>query len=116
MTLMRAPFNKLRANCHRLFTFPVRLAVAVIQSASFGFGSFLNVTKMLDVRGMRCPIPVVKAQKHLTQLNVGDSLTILATDAMASLDLRHFCAQSGQEFVSEVREGDVLRFVVRRLI
>lgn len=74
------------------------------------------MTKILDVRGMLCPIPVLKAQKELSRMEVGDYLTILVTDSMAPLDLRHFCQQSGQEFVSELRENDMLRLVVRRLI
>jgi tRNA 2-thiouridine synthesizing protein A len=74
-----------------------------------------SLAEILDVRGMRCPIPVLKARKHIGDVALGETLTLLATDPMAPLDLRHFCQEAGQEFVSETIEDGTFRLVVRRL-
>ena len=77
-------------------------------------GAWNELDKLLDARGMRCPIPVLKARKLLAGLAPGDCLTILATDPMAPLDLKHFCGESGHEFLSETGSGDEFRLVIRR--
>ena len=39
----------------------------------------MNIDKELDVRGMNCPLPILRAKKALTELKSGDVLKILAT-------------------------------------
>jgi tRNA 2-thiouridine synthesizing protein A len=73
------------------------------------------LSKIIDARGMRCPIPVLKARKAMAAVAVGEALTLMATDAMAPLDLRHFCHEAGHEFVSETQEDGVFHLTVRRL-
>ena len=73
------------------------------------------MSKILDLRGMRCPIPVLKARKHIADVALGETLTLLATDPMAPLDLRHFCQEAGHEFVSKSFEDGTFHLVVRRL-
>ncbi len=46
------------------------------------------MTKQLDVRGMKCPIPIVKAKKELDTLAVGDILEVIATDPGSMADFR----------------------------
>ena len=72
------------------------------------------MSKILDVRGMLCPIPVLKARKAMTGLALGETLTVLATDPMAPLDLRRYCQEAGQEFMSENRDGQEFRLIIRR--
>ncbi|NQW09708.1 MAG: sulfurtransferase TusA family protein [Alphaproteobacteria bacterium] len=68
----------------------------------------------LDVRGLKCPLPVLKARKAIKDVPDGGLLEVLATDPAAMLDFRHYCNQSGHELVS-AEEGAVLRFVIRRV-
>jgi tRNA 2-thiouridine synthesizing protein A len=63
----------------------------------------------LDARGLRCPLPVLKMEKRLAQLSPGASLTVLATDPMAKIDIPLYCTQNGHECVVAT-DGDVLRF------
>lgn len=44
--------------------------------------------KQLDVRGAKCPIPIVKAKKEIDNLAVGDMLEVLATDPGSMADFR----------------------------
>ena len=54
----------------------------------------------LDVRGLMCPLPVLKARKALKRLAPAAALTVLATDPAAVIDFKHFC-----ETTSFVLEG-----------
>lgn len=71
-------------------------------------------TQTLDVRGLKCPLPVLKARKAIKNVPEGGLLEVLATDPAAMLDFRHYCNQSGHELVS-AEDGAVLRFVIRRV-
>ena len=44
--------------------------------------------KKLDVRGLKCPVPIVKAKKELDTLAVGDILEVIATDPGSMADFR----------------------------
>lgn len=75
------------------------------------------IARSLDVRGLKCPLPVLKARKAITGIEIGALLEVLATDPAAMLDFRHYARQSGHELVAaEERsgEGQSLRFVLRR--
>jgi tRNA 2-thiouridine synthesizing protein A len=69
---------------------------------------------LLDVQGLICPLPVLKANKALRGLPPGAELTVLATDPAARQDFPAFCRETGHELVSVTEEGGVLRFVLRR--
>jgi tRNA 2-thiouridine synthesizing protein A len=45
-------------------------------------------TEIVDARGLRCPLPVLKAEKRLAALPAGAELMVLATDPMAKIDIR----------------------------
>jgi tRNA 2-thiouridine synthesizing protein A len=68
----------------------------------------------LDVRGMLCPLPVLRARKRLSAMKPGETLRILATDPAAAIDFPHYCAESGNTLLSTDRLGDVLIFVIRK--
>lgn len=71
------------------------------------------IAKSLDVQGLKCPLPVLKARKAIGTVEVGELLEVLVTDPAAMLDFRHYARQSGHELVA-AEEGAVLRFVLRR--
>jgi tRNA 2-thiouridine synthesizing protein A len=62
-------------------------------------------TKALDARGLRCPLPVLKARKALKELAGGEILHVLATDPGAVKDFEAFCRTTGHRLV-ELREAD----------
>lgn len=62
--------------------------------------------EILDVKGLLCPLPVLKARRVLSRLPAGAILTIEATDPAAVIDFPHFCGEAGHELVSaEVLDG-----------
>lgn len=68
-------------------------------------------TEIVDARGLKCPLPVLKAEKRLGALAQGAVLVVLATDDMARIDIPLYCRQHGHSCALS-REGDVLRFMI----
>jgi tRNA 2-thiouridine synthesizing protein A len=68
----------------------------------------------LDARGLKCPLPVLKARRALQTVAPGGLLRVLATDPGAVKDFAHFCETTGCELVESAREGEVLRFLLRK--
>ncbi len=61
---------------------------------------------VLDLRGLKCPLPALLARKALGQASPGALLTVLADDPLAAVDIPHMCHGEGHrlEGVSE-RDG-----------
>jgi tRNA 2-thiouridine synthesizing protein A len=53
------------------------------------------LAELLDARGLKCPLPVLKLEKRLGQLGPGAALTILADDPIARIDIPLYCTQNG---------------------
>ncbi|ESR24131.1 tRNA 5-methylaminomethyl-2-thiouridine synthase TusA [Lutibaculum baratangense AMV1] len=68
----------------------------------------------LDVKGLLCPLPVLKARKALSALPSGAVLAVEATDPAAVIDVPHFCNESGHELVSQDETDGVYVFRIRR--
>ena len=75
------------------------------------------VTKqILDVKGLNCPLPVLRAKKALKDIAVGATLEVLATDPGAVKDFEAFCRTTGNELVESKVEGKVYSFLIRRAV
>lgn len=69
---------------------------------------------VLDVQGLTCPLPVLKANKALRGLPGGARLTVLATDPASVKDFSAFCQETGHELLSFGEDAGVYRFVLRK--
>ena len=72
----------------------------------------------LDLKGLKCPLPVLKARRAIKDMAAGSLLEVLADDPAATLDFTHFCEVGGHrlEESSSREEGGpapVLRFLIR---
>ena len=65
----------------------------------------------LDCRGMLCPLPVIKLAQALPNVEIGDTITILADDPAAATDIPAWCRMRSQELVSAADN----QYVVRRV-
>lgn len=68
----------------------------------------------LDAIGLICPLPVLKARKRLLSMAPGQVLRLLASDAAAVIDVPHFCAEAGHEYLSMQDQGEVQVYFIRR--
>ena len=65
----------------------------------------------LDCRGMLCPLPVIMLAKQMADVAVGDTVTVLADDPAAAIDIPAWCRMRSQELVSAIEQ----EYVVRRV-
>jgi tRNA 2-thiouridine synthesizing protein A len=70
--------------------------------------------KVLDARGLLCPMPIVKAGKEMKNLTAGQVLKVLATDRGAIADFPAWAEDSGNELIEWHDEGGALVFFVRK--
>lgn len=68
----------------------------------------------IDLRGLKCPLPALKARKALTKLAMGDLLVVECTDPLAELDIPNLVRETGDRLEQSGREGDVLVFRIRK--
>ncbi|MBK6298915.1 MAG: sulfurtransferase TusA family protein [Sphingomonadales bacterium] len=57
----------------------------------------------IDLSGLLCPLPVLKARKRLETLQPGHVLKVIATDPMSAIDMPHFCNEQGHAARPEAR-------------
>lgn len=69
---------------------------------------------ILDAKGLRCPLPVLKARKAIKDLPVGGILRVLATDPGAVKDFEAFCKTTGYRLIGASHDGDVLTFDIEK--
>ena len=69
---------------------------------------------VLDVKGMTCPLPVLRANRSLRSLAPGDRLRVLATDRAAVADFQAFCRETGHALLAWSEEGGIFSFVIRK--
>ncbi len=70
--------------------------------------------RTLDARGLNCPLPILRTKKALKELDVGDTLEVLATDPGSMADFAAFARQTGDELVSAEETEGHFRYVLRR--
>jgi tRNA 2-thiouridine synthesizing protein A len=70
---------------------------------------------ILDAKGLRCPLPVLKARKAMKALPIGATLRVLATDPGAIKDFEAFCRTTGYRLLSATQDGEVLTFDIQKI-
>ena len=68
----------------------------------------------LDVKGLNCPLPILRTKKTLAEMESGQVLRVLATDPGSLKDFPAFAKQTGNELVEQTTEGDTTAHVLRR--
>jgi tRNA 2-thiouridine synthesizing protein A len=69
---------------------------------------------VLDVKGLNCPLPILKTKKALKALAQGDTLEVLTTDPGSVADFQAFCRTTGNELLEHDEEGGVYSFLLQK--
>lgn len=69
---------------------------------------------IIDVRGLKCPLPVLKTAKRMSSLAAGARVIVLTTDPMAAIDIPHFCRETGHRLIDTSRQDHVLKFEIEK--
>ena len=75
-------------------------------------GNAYEISVSLDLTGLKCPLPVLKARRQLGQMTDG-VLEVTADDPAAPLDFEHFCDTAGHRLIRNDAEGGIFTFHIR---
>lgn len=70
--------------------------------------------RVLDVQGLNCPMPLLRAKLALSELTSGQRLLVLATDPYSKMDFEAFCAKTGHPLLAHDELEGVYRFLLSR--
>jgi tRNA 2-thiouridine synthesizing protein A len=68
----------------------------------------------LDLRGLKCPLPVLKTRRKMLELPDGSVIAVETTDPLAAIDIPHFCNEDGHRLVSQEKTAAGHRFTIRK--
>ena len=74
----------------------------------------LEITQLVDARGLSCPMPIVKTAQAMRLLEPGHAVELLATDAGSVKDVAAWCRTTGNVLIEQTSDGALYRFVIRR--
>lgn len=72
----------------------------------------LPASRILDLIGLKCPMPVLKTRKALHEMPGGSRLEVLTSDPMAFLDIPHMCNEDGHTVETVEKDGTRGRFLI----
>ena len=70
--------------------------------------------KTMDLKGLSCPLPIVKTAQAIKEVQSGELIEALATDPGSVADFNAWCKSTGNELVEHGEDGGVYRFVIRK--
>jgi tRNA 2-thiouridine synthesizing protein A len=69
---------------------------------------------IIDLRGLKCPLPALRTRKALSRLQGGATLVVECTDPLAEIDIPNLVRETGDALEDKARHGDVLVFRIRK--
>ena len=73
-----------------------------------------QINKELDVKGLNCPLPILRAKKALAEMESGHILRVIATDPGSVKDFTAFCRQTGNPLLSSTESPTDFTFVISK--
>ncbi|PGT80516.1 sulfurtransferase TusA family protein [Bacillus sp. AFS040349] len=74
----------------------------------------VNVNRVLDAKGLACPMPIVKTKKEISSLEPGQVMEIQATDKGSTADIKAWSESTGHQYLGTIEEGNVLKHYLRK--
>lgn len=71
-------------------------------------------TDILDLSGLKCPLPALKTRKVLSRLTPGSRLEVHCTDPLAAIDIPNLLNETGDRLEGSHRDGDCLIFHIEK--
>jgi tRNA 2-thiouridine synthesizing protein A len=88
------------------------LQVCHLGTAGLGQGEMAE--KIINLRGLKCPLPALRARKALAGLKSGDLLIAECTDPLTEIDIPNLLSQTGDELLERARAEEVITFRIRK--
>lgn len=77
-------------------------------------GDEYKISKTLDLKGLACPMPVVKISKGIKEVEVGEVIEAHTTDPGSLTDIPAWGRTTGHEIIETKQEGKDIRFLIKR--
>ena len=74
----------------------------------------IKADKVMDLKGLPCPMPVVKVSKGIKEIEVGQVLEATTTDPGSLTDFPAWARTSGNEILKTDQDGDTIKFYIQR--
>ncbi len=74
----------------------------------------MQFDRELDVKGLNCPLPILRTKKALAEMESGQVLRVLATDPGSLKDFAAFSRQTGNELLDQREENRVFEYFLKR--
>jgi len=71
-------------------------------------------TLVLDLSGLKCPLPVLRTRKALLRLKAGDHLIVTCTDPLAGIDIPHLLRETGDVLETQEAHDAAVTFTIRK--
>lgn len=75
----------------------------------------IKVDKILDLKGLACPLPVIKVNKGIKEIAVGQVLEAITTDPGALSDFPAWARTSGNEILKTDQKDGLIKFIIKRV-
>jgi tRNA 2-thiouridine synthesizing protein A len=69
---------------------------------------------VLDLGGLKCPLPALKTRKALSRLQPGDELVVECTDPLSSIDIPNLLRETGDQLLDSQQAEDRFVFRIRK--
>jgi tRNA 2-thiouridine synthesizing protein A len=70
--------------------------------------------EVYDLRGLKCPLPVLKTRRRMTSMQSGTVLSVETSDPLAVIDIPHFCREDGHSLLETEKTEGGHRFLIRK--
>ncbi|GKU85129.1 MULTISPECIES: sulfurtransferase TusA family protein [Niallia] len=74
----------------------------------------MDSNKVLDAKGLACPMPIVKTKKAMGDIDTGEVLEVHTTDKGALNDLTAWAKSGGHDLLKHENENGVLKFWIKK--
>jgi len=74
----------------------------------------ITVDKVMDLKGLACPMPIVKVSKGIKEVEIGQVIEAVTTDPGSLADFPAWARTSGNEILKTDQEGGVIKFYIKR--
>jgi tRNA 2-thiouridine synthesizing protein A len=74
----------------------------------------MQYDRELDVKGLNCPLPILRTKKALAEMLSGQTLRVLATDPGSVKDFQAFARQTGNDLIASAQTDSVFEYVLKR--
>ena len=80
----------------------------------FFLNAMIKKTKLIDLMGLRCPLPVLKIAKKIKEIKRGDIIKVKVDDPKAEKDINELNQQINIKIIKKIKHNDFMLFEIKK--